>query len=166
MCNNLSTKWARKTANRIISGNITEAELIAMRKIMKNAVNHPGHASASADDVAELIYLIETRKPFVSLDQAIKGMAHLTVLAFRKDGTQRQTPDAQELLACDLQVIRQLRDAPSFRLVGLYEEGRNGWVYSYFPIYRAIASCGNFDYVAPSWQSGRRFQIISRGVGA
>lgn len=158
--------WTEKTLDRITSHNITEAELRHMRLRIRRALN--GHYTRrdyaiSEHDAYRIIDAVETVRPVVEYSQAVKGAQHLHALAFRKDGTPRQTEAAGELRQEDMRVIRELQDVPAFRLVGFEMPERGRYVQACLPIYRAIGQTQWFDYVAPSWQSGFKFAVINRG---
>jgi len=149
--------WTEKTIEKIRANAWTESEMRSARRIMQGALNErTQQVKVTARDAVRVLEAIEESQPFVSDDQRDKGAAHLRALAFRKDGTQRQTRDALQLRAADLDAIRTCK---AFRLVRFEELEHGRWV-TLLPVYRCIGEHGAFAYMAPSWQSGYRFEVI------
>lgn len=151
--------WVQTTLEKIESGTLQEGEIRVIRQRIGHAVSRCSYAKISPNEARAIIAAIEARRPFVSDAQARKGADWLAKIAFRKNGTQRQTETAQEFSTADLAVIRSLQSAPVFCFVG-FEEFANGYRSEFFPVYKALSDAGSFSYCAAAWQSGARSFIV------
>jgi hypothetical protein len=153
----MKTNWNRTTLARIDSGTLDEAIIRFMRKRLK-ALFNAGSNHAAWD----VVHAVEKHHPSVSESQRAKGIAWLRSIAFKKDGSRRNTKHAQQFGARDLGVLRDQGRRLSARLVGFHLDCRSGYTHGVWPIYRIDDGKHSFDYVATSWQSGGAFWIEAR----
>lgn len=167
----MESKWAKRKALQIQSGQpIPEADIRALRRILKNALNAGNYGrgiskQASPDEAWDLIQLIEDCQPRVTLAQASKGAEWLIGRTFTSRGALRNTAWTRELTQHDVDVIRTCRAGYLLErcaLVGLDVNNAGRWVSDVLPIYRMFGERGSFDYVAASWQSGGWVAIVAR----
>lgn len=165
----MKTKWAKRTAEVIRSGEVPEGVIRSMRQIMARAINKgvnswmTGTPSCTYEDAGQLLDMVCEFAPSVSAEQARKGADWLYSQAFTPRGNVRQTEWARGLRESDLQIIRECHANPRFRLVELDECWNRSWLIL-SPVYRCYGTGGKyFDYIARAWQSGGNSYIANRG---
>jgi hypothetical protein len=153
----MKKNWQRTTLARIDSGTLDESTIRFMRRRLKALFN-----AGSNHDAWEIVNAIERQRPAVTESQRAKGIAWLRSIAFKKDGSRRNTKHAKQFDARDLDVLRDQGRHLSARLVGFHLDYRSGYTHGVWPIYRIDDGANSFDYVATSWQSGGAFWIEAR----
>lgn len=166
----MQTKWAKKTAAIIQSGEVPETIIRSMRQIMARAINAgcnswmTGTPPCNYDDAAALLEMVDEHRPAVTSEQARKGADWLYSQVFTPTGRVRNTEFADQFRDSDREIVKACRDNPRFDLVELYDTTQDGARYcSLFPVYRCHGANGAFfDYVARAWQSGGNSFIVNR----
>lgn len=160
----MATNWPAKTKALILSGEVPEAHIIAMRKILSRALNHAdnswmtGTPSCNGEQAEQILELLTEARPHVTIEQARKGAAWLHNGIFTKRGEQRATDFARQFSDADMAVVRFLHKSenPRFALIGFFDSRDYGKRYcTLLPIYRAFGEgMASFDYIARAWQAG------------
>lgn len=156
------SKWAKKTAKRILSGELSEAEINKMRSLLARAINFTRtQAHCTAEEAWELIALLSDHPVRVSGVQARKGAQWLYNVTFTPRGTRRNAAVSAPFKDRDADLIRRLAAAeqPEFWLDG-FDDRSNGPNVSLLPIYRAVCGDDYLVYAAGSWQSGGGIEVL------
>jgi hypothetical protein len=156
----VKSKWAKKFAAKIESGELSEGDIRGARLKLARVFNENSRArtvpGCGVHEACELLEMLKHLKPRVSDAQARKGADWLYGKIYTPHGALRNTEFAKEFTAADRNVVLELRERPHFTCNGFENVGRNGWTF-YVPVYNAIGSESFFRYAAVAWQSGQSF---------